>query len=70
MQINEYGSPAPAPSSVRMVAVYNFKARLTAAERIAIRNAAKTDADVADFLDLLESIRVGVDLDDPMLTGG
>jgi hypothetical protein len=45
----------PRPPEAAWVTEYQFKARLTADERIAIRAAAQTDPYVEDFLDLLAS---------------
>ena len=45
----------PRPVEAVLVTEFQFKARLTADERIAIRDAAKTDPYVEDFLDLLAS---------------
>jgi hypothetical protein len=45
----------PRPVEAVMLTEFQFKARLTADERIAIRDAAKTDPYVDDFLDLLAS---------------
>ena len=70
MQVTEFGNPAPVTPDSRVLAVFNFKARFTAPERIAARVAAKTDDEVADFLDLVDSIKAGVDLDHPMTTAG
>lgn len=46
----------------RHITAYAFKARFTAAERIAIRTAAASSAAVADWLDLADTARY-IDLD-------
>lgn len=57
--INSPPAPTPAP---RVISQFAFSRLFTKAERIAIRQAAKVNADVEDFLDILD--RAGeVDLD-------
>ena len=48
-------TPTAAPAADRRITILAFKQRLTAAERKAIRAAAKTDEDVEDFVDLCDS---------------
>ena len=45
----------PEVSPVKSWDVFDFKAKFTVAERIAIRTAAKSDASVEDFLDMLDT---------------
>ena len=47
----------PAAVVVRHVTVYAFKARMTAAERVAIRTAAASSPSVFDFMDMADSAR-------------
>jgi hypothetical protein len=56
------------PAATKMTK-QKFKLRLTQAERIAIRNAAKSNATVFDFQDLLDS-GSHADLADPVLVSG
>ena len=49
-----YATPTPTPPDMRVTKLA-FKQRMTAAERIAIRTAATTDAIVYDFMDLVDS---------------
>ena len=58
----------PPPPEAVWVTEFQFKARLTADERIAIRAAAETDPYVEDFLDLLASADE-VNLRDPLVQG-
>lgn len=60
--------PAPAPAR-RWVSQADFKRRLTAPERIAIRAARSADPVVDDFVDILDSAP-DVDLDDADLIAG
>lgn len=60
---------APAAAAHRLVTVGAFKSRLSADERKAIRALARLDADVEDYMDILDSSRY-VDLDDPRTRGG
>ncbi|MDH4425062.1 MAG: hypothetical protein QE495_01295 [Acidovorax sp.] len=53
----------------RQITVGAFKARLTSTERKAIRALAQADADVEDYMDLLNSAAY-VDLDDARTRGG
>jgi len=62
--------PAPPFVPPRIVTSYALKMRLTQAERIAARNAAKTDPVVFDFLDLLDTKNDGINLDLLPLIGG
>jgi hypothetical protein len=65
-------APAPPPVAVpepRWMSQADFKRRLTAAERIAIRAARPTDPIIDDFLDILDST-INVNLDDPDLVAG
>lgn len=62
----------PMADSVKVttkLTVNAFKRRLTQAERIAIRQAAEVNAEVFDFLDLLNT-STHVDLSDPILSEG
>ncbi len=52
----------PIPVTIRLITPYAFKARMTAAERIAVRAAAVTTPAIHDYMDLLDSVRQ-VDLD-------
>lgn len=56
----EAADPPPAPA--RLLTIYAFKMRLTAAERKRLRAASKSNPDVEDLLDLLDSAKY-VDLD-------
>jgi len=56
------------PMAAPLMTVGRFKLLLTKAEREAIRAAAATNADVEDFLDLLNGFTDGVSLGDPVLT--
>lgn len=52
---------------------YDFKMRFTAAERMAIRTAAKADAGVEDFLDMLDTAAATgtrIKADDELLNAG
>lgn len=55
------------PPIPELITVGRFKLLLTQAERIEIRAAAASSAQVADFLDLLNGFTDGVSLDDPNL---
>lgn len=46
---------APAPARVLQWDAFDFKNRFTPQERIAIRTAAKADASVEDFMDMLDT---------------
>ena len=59
-----FDRPAPA-----LMPVGRFKLLLTQSERIGLRAAAKTDAVIEDFLDLLDGFPEGVSLSDPILMG-
>lgn len=59
---NAFAPPRP------LMPVGRFKLLLTQAERIGFREAAKTDAEVADALDLLNGFTNGISLDDPVLS--
>jgi hypothetical protein len=52
-----------------LITVGRFKLLLTKAERVTIRTAAESSADVEDFLDLLAGFTDGVSLADPLLIG-
>lgn len=52
-----------------LISVGRFKLLFTQAERIALRETAKTVPEVEDFLDLLAGFTGGVSLGDPVLTG-
>lgn len=68
----QYGtySPEPLPEPVDMrLTKQKFKLRFTQDERVAIREAAKTDPVVFDFQDLLDS-GSHADLKDPVLIAG
>ena len=62
-------NPAPAVSKPTVLSKYDFSQRMQPAERIAIREAGKTDAQVDDFLDLL-SLAEQIDLADVNVIGG
>lgn len=62
-------APEPTPPADRRLAPASFKRRLTQQERIAIRQAAKVNDAVYDFMDLLNSSKF-VDLDDPLTQAG
>lgn len=51
-----------------LITVGRFKLLLTKEERVAIRAAAASSADVEDFLDLLNGFTDGISLSDPILT--
>lgn len=51
----EYTTIEPAPPPVKKWDAYDFKTRFTADERKAIRAAAKVNADVEDFVDMLDT---------------
>lgn len=53
----------------RHITGYAFKMRMTSAERIAIRAAAASSDEVADFMDLADSAQY-IDLDDPTTRTG
>jgi hypothetical protein len=55
-------APVVAPPPPRLITPYAFKARMTSAERIAVRAAAVTTPAIHDYMDLLDSARQ-VDLD-------
>ena len=57
------------PVKSTVLSRYQFSQRMTPAERIAIREAGKTDAQVDDFLDLL-SLAEQIDLADANVIGG
>ncbi len=61
--------PAAALPEPRWMSQADFKRRLTAVERIAIRAARPTDPIIDDFLDILDST-INVNLDDPDLVAG
>lgn len=63
--IGVYESPPPS----RTLTTLAFMERLPKEERIAIRQAAQTDANLADWLDLLRAAQE-VDLDDPRTVEG
>lgn len=66
------GSKFTPPAQVvaaRNITVSAFKSRLTAAERKAIRVLAKSNADIEDYTDMLDSARQ-VDLDNARTRGG
>lgn len=50
-----YKTPRPEPVPVNKWNAYDFKTRFTADERKAIRAAAKVNADVEDFVDMLDT---------------
>jgi hypothetical protein len=52
-----------------LMSVGRFKLLFTRGERIAMREAATSDDDVADWLDLLNGFTDGVSLSEPMLIG-
>lgn len=62
-------APATVPPTLTIWTVIEFKRRMTSAERIAARNRAATDANVADFMDLLDSAQE-VRSDDPDVATG
>lgn len=51
----EYTEPSAPVAPVKSWDAFDFKARFTPQERIAIRTAAKSDASVEDFLDMLDT---------------
>jgi len=55
------------PMAAPLISVGRFKLLLTREEREAIRAAASSNADVEDFLDLLNGFTDGVSLSDPVL---
>jgi len=57
------------PPTLTIWTVIEFKRRMTSAERIAARNRTATDANVADFMDLLDSAQE-VRSDDPDVAAG
>jgi hypothetical protein len=57
------------PPQRRVVSALVFLDRLTQAERIAIRRAARANEKLEDWLDMLRAAQE-VDLDDPRTTGG
>lgn len=59
----------PPADLTNVVSPYGFKRLLTSAERIAIRAAAAGNAQLADFMDLLDTAPV-VHLDDPITIAG
>ncbi len=59
----------PTDAAPRHISVGAFKARLSVDERKAIRALAKSDEDVEDYMDLLNSAQF-VDLDDARTRGG
>lgn len=67
--IRELNRPAPAPVADQRITPFHFKKRLTPAERIAIRDLAKVNSEVYDYMDMLDTAPV-VHLDDPMTRGG
>ena len=60
---------APADTRPRHITGYALKMRMTSAERIAIRAAAASSDEVADFMDLADSAQY-IDLDDPTTRTG
>lgn len=52
-----------------LISVGRFKLLFTQAERIALRETAKTVPEVEDFLDLLAGFTAGVSLNDPVMIG-
>ena len=62
-------TPTAAPAADRRITILAFKQQLTAAERKAIRAAAKTDEDVEDFVDLCDSATF-IDLSRPDTVAG
>jgi hypothetical protein len=63
-----FTAPAPVVEPKR-ITVRAFKARMTAAERIAIRTAAASSVAIYDYLDMLDSSKF-VDLDSAETIGG
>lgn len=61
--------PAYVPLPVRVVTSLAFMERLTQAERIAIRTAARESAELEDWLDMLRAAQE-VNLDDPRTVEG
>lgn len=59
----------PEPPVIRWMSQADFKRRLTASERIAVRAARSLDPVIDDFLDILDST-TNVNLDDPDLING
>jgi hypothetical protein len=57
------------PAAAELISVGRFKLLFTQGERIALREAAKTEPTVEDFLDLLAGFTSGVALNDPVLVG-
>jgi len=57
------------PPEVYQITQFAFKSRLTDVERKAIRAAAKTNEDIEDFMDLLNSAKY-IDLQDPTTRAG
>jgi hypothetical protein len=45
----------PAPPTPKSVSAFDFKARFTSAERVAIRTAAQSSGALFDFVDMLDS---------------
>ena len=66
---DEDGSEVQLANSFHVWTILEFKRRMTQAERVTIRTAAKSNASVEDFMDMLDSAQE-VRSDDPDLAAG